>query len=113
MTRASRAGTLVGERSPMNTPLRPSRAAPAIPAAGLIAAVDKPWAKWGALVAILLAIGAGAIAALKLAGGGLAAQRAITTVVEQADRLSRGEPVAGGDPVAAPAIEALERVAEK
>jgi sigma-B regulation protein RsbU (phosphoserine phosphatase) len=103
----------------MNTPLRPSRAAPFVGLAvlaaggaiGILAA--KPEDRWVAVTMIVIAAIAGTIAALRLAGGGLAAQRAIGTVIEQADRLSRGEAVSGGDPVAAPAIEALERVGVK
>jgi serine phosphatase RsbU (regulator of sigma subunit) len=103
----------------MNTPVRPSRAAPfvaiavasAAGAIGIIAAV--PAQRWIAAGLIVVAAIAGAIAALRLAGGGFAARRAIALVVEQADRMSRGEAISGGDPVAQPAIEALERVGER
>lgn len=103
----------------MNTPLRPSRAAPLVivallGAGGAIAILAvSPAQRWAAVAAIVIAVAAGALAALRLAGGGLAAQRAIDTVTEQADRLARGEGVSGGDPVAARAIESLERVHEK
>jgi serine phosphatase RsbU (regulator of sigma subunit) len=103
----------------MNTPLRPAQATPflaitalsAVGAIGVLAAA--PQQRWVAVGLIGLALVVGAIAAFRLAGGGQAAQRAIALVVEQADRLQRGEPVSGGDPVAQPAIEALERVANK
>ncbi len=103
----------------MNTPLRPARAAPfvalaalsAAGAIGILAAV--PEQRWVAVGLIAFALIVGAIAGVRLAGGGWAAQRAIALVVEQADRMSRGEAVSGGDPVAQPAIEALERVGER
>jgi sigma-B regulation protein RsbU (phosphoserine phosphatase) len=103
----------------MNTPVTSSRAAPfvaiallgAAGAIGIIAAV--PQQRWVAVGLIVVAAIAGAIAALRLAGGGFAARRAIALVVEQADRMQRGEAVSGGDPVAQPAIEALERVGER
>lgn len=103
----------------MTAPLRPAQATPFLAIAalagagaiGVLAAV--PHERWVAVALITIALVAGAIAAIRLAGGGQAAQRAIALVVEQADRLQRGEPVSGGDPVAQPAIEALERVAGK
>jgi serine phosphatase RsbU (regulator of sigma subunit) len=103
----------------MNTPLRPPRAAPFVAlavlaaggAAGVMAAA--PQQRWVAVGLIGVALVIGAIAGSRLSGGGHAAQRAIGLVVEQADRMSRGEPVIGGDPVAQPAIEALERVGER
>jgi serine phosphatase RsbU (regulator of sigma subunit) len=103
----------------MNTPLRPSRATPflaiaALSAAGAIGVLAVvPAQRWVAVGLIGFALLIGAIAAVRLAGGGQAAQRAIALVVEQAERLQRGEAVSGGDPVAQPAIEALERVANK
>ncbi|HTJ46758.1 MAG TPA: PP2C family protein-serine/threonine phosphatase [Kofleriaceae bacterium] len=103
----------------MNTPLRPAQATPFLAIAvlcaggaiGVLAAA--PQQRWVAVGLIGVALIAGLIAAIRLAGGGQAAHRAIALVVEQADRLQRGEPVSGGDPVAQPAIEALERVAGK
>ena len=103
----------------MNTPLRPARAAPfvliavlaAAGAAGVMAAA--PQQRWIAVGLIGLALLVGLIAGVRLSGGGSAAQRAIALVVEQADRMSRGEAISGGDPVAQPAIEALERVGER
>jgi phosphoserine phosphatase RsbU/P len=103
----------------MNTPLRPSAATPfvaiavlgAVGAIGILAAA--PTLRWAAVAAIVVALAAGTIAAIRLAGGGQAAQRAMTHVIAQAERLSRGEAVSGGDPVAAPAVESLERIGEK
>jgi sigma-B regulation protein RsbU (phosphoserine phosphatase) len=103
----------------MNTPLRPAAATPFVAIAGVAAAaaigimVAVPAQRYAAIAAIVVAILAGALAAIRLAGGGLAAQRAIGAITQQADRLAKGEKVSGGDPVAAPAIEALERVGEK
>ncbi len=80
-------------------------------AAVLVVAV--PGQRVVALLALLGSLPLGALAIRRALALGAVHQRALTHVIEQSDRLVRGETVSHGVPSAEPAIEALDKVAAK
>ncbi len=101
------------------TPLRPASAAPAmiltaaLAAAAVAILIAAPAQRWLAIACIVGAVAVGLFAADRLAGAGRAAQRALGHIVEQADRLTRGEALSNADPVAIDAVASLEKVGER
>jgi len=101
---------------------RPSVARPWLPFAAaaavcLIAAavivLAAPGLRLVAVAAVVAAVPLGALAVRAARGDGEAQARGLAHVVEQADRLARGEAVSHGVPAAEPAIDALTRVAAR